>query len=163
MLIESQTENKHEIRPRVLIVDDSKMIRRAMCFMPGSECEVTSVESGDEAFELISQGADFDVVSLDLEMPGMSGIETLKAIKEWNPHTEVLIVTAHSDLESAKKALKLGAYDYIDKPFEKEVYREVVRKGFERRSKSIASAKAQEENRAKAISLASPFPRALAM
>jgi len=145
MLIEPQKENNHETRPRVLIVDDSNTIRQAMCFILGSECEVTSVENGDKAFGLISQGADFDVVSLDLEMPGMTGIETLKAIKEWNPNTEVLIVTAHSDLDSAKEALKLGAYDYIDKPFEKEVYREVVRKGIERRSKSIASEKAQEE------------------
>jgi len=145
MLIESQREKKYETRPRVLIVDDSNTIRKAMCFMLGKECEVTSVENGDKAFELISQGTDFDVVSLDLEMPGMSGIETLKAIKEWNPNTEVLIVTGHSDLNSAKEALKLGAYDYIDKPFEKEVYREVVRKGIERRSKSIASEKAQEE------------------
>ncbi len=145
MLIESQKENKYETRPRVLIVDDNNTIRQAMCFMLGSECEVTSVENGDKAFELIRQGSDFDVVSLDLEMPGMSGIETLKAIKEWNPNTEVLIVTATSDLDSAKKALKLGAYDYIDKPFGKDVYREVVRKGVARRSKSIASEKAQEE------------------
>jgi signal transduction histidine kinase len=145
MLMEQQKKNNHEARPSVLIVDDSHTIRSAMCFMLGSECDVTSVENGDKAFGLISQGADFDVVSLDLEMPGMSGIETLKAIKEWSPNTEVLIVTAHSDLESAKEALKLGAYDYIDKPFEKEVYREVVRKGIARRSKSVASEKAQEE------------------
>jgi len=145
MLIESQKENRYETRPRVLIVDDNNTIRQAMCFMLGSECEVTSVENGDKAFELIRQGSDFDVVSLDLEMPGMSGIETLKAIKEWNPNTEVLIVTATSDLDSAKKALKLGAYDYIDKPFGKDVYREVVRQGVARRSKSIASEKAQEE------------------
>ena len=86
MLTESQKENNHETRPRVMIVDDSHTIRQAMCFILGSECEVTSVENGDKAFELISQGTDFDVVSLDLEMPGMSGIETLKAIKELNPN-----------------------------------------------------------------------------
>ena len=83
--------------------------------------------------------------SLDLEMPGMSGIETLKAIRESNPNVEVLIVTGHSNVDAAKEALKLGAYDFIDKPFEKNAYRAAIHKGAERRHKTNLSENAQKE------------------
>ncbi|MBW1775709.1 MAG: response regulator, partial [Deltaproteobacteria bacterium] len=87
---------------------------------------------------------EFDVVSLDLQMPGMSGIETLKAIKEISPSTEVLIVTAYTGRDAAIEALKSGAYDYIDKPFKSETFREAIRKGVDRRIKARVSDKAQE-------------------
>ena len=137
--------NEHGKKPRVLVVDDELNIRRGMWHMLGRDFDVTAVESGDKAIEQIREGDDFDVVSLDLRMLGMSGIETLKAIKHWSPNTEVLIVTAHSDEKSAKEALKLGAYDYIDKPFKKGSLRAAVHKGVDRRSKALASEKAQEQ------------------
>jgi signal transduction histidine kinase len=145
----SSREAKNNLQPakcpRVLVADDEMNIRRIMYHILKEEFEVTEAESGDEAVELIQQGMDFDVVSLDQKMPGMSGIDTLKVIKKWYPSTEVLIVTAHSDLESAKEALRLGAYDYIDKPFKKEHLRAAIRKGIKRRAKAIASGKAQEQ------------------
>lgn len=139
--------NPLEKLPRVLVVDDEKNIRRAMLLMLKNDFEVTALESGTRAVEEIRRGAEFDVVSLDNHMPGLTGIETLKVIKEYAPKTEVLIVTAHSDLESAKEALRLGAYEYIDKPFEKAAFREAVRKGIERRSRSATLEKAHEELR----------------
>ena len=138
-------QNSGQVRkPRVLVVDDAQKIRRAMYFILRAELEVTAAKSGDEACERIKQGQEFDVVSLDLQMPGMSGIETLKAIKEISPSTEVLIVTAHSGLESAIEALKSGAYDYIDKPFKREAFREAIRKGVDRRIETRVSEKDQE-------------------
>ena len=145
MDLETLEEKEDESRPRVLIVDDSKVIRRTMTNMLQEEFHVTSVESGNKAIEQIQRGADFDVISLDLEMPGMSGIETFKAIRESNPDVEVLIVTGYSNMDAAKDALKLGAYDFIDKPFQKDAYRAAVHKGVERRNKTTQSKNAQKE------------------
>ena len=145
MSLESKKEENHGRQSHVLVVDDEINIRRAIKFILGKEFDVTTVESGNKAIEKMRQGMDFDVVSLDMQMPGMSGLETLKAVKQWSPTTEVLLVTGHSDIESTKGALKLGAYDYIDKPFQKDELRAAIRKGVERRGKSIASEKAQEQ------------------
>ena len=145
MALEEKKDSNLKIRPRVLVADDEMNIRRIISFILGKEYDVTAVESGNKAYEKIREGMDFDVVSLDLQMPGMSGIETLKAIKQWKQDIEILIVTAHSDVESAKEALKLGAYDYIDKPFKKEALRAAVRRGIERRSVAISSKEAQEK------------------
>ena len=138
-------KNKHGEKPRVLVVDDEPNILRAMYLVLKSKFDVTIVESGDKAIEKIKQGMDFDVVSLDLQMPGLSGIESLKAVKQLSPSTEVLIVTAHSDAESAKGALKLGAYDYIDKPFNNDELLAAIRKGVERRTNAIEAETTKEQ------------------
>jgi len=145
MPFESNKNVKNGKQALVLVVDDETNIRQAIRAILSAEFDVTTVESGNKAIEKIRQGMDFDVVSLDLQMPGMSGLETLKEVKQYSPTTEVLVVTAHADIESAKKALKLGAYDYIDKPFQKDELRASIRKGVERRGKRIASEKAQEQ------------------
>ena len=132
-------------RPRILVADDDREIRRVIGFILRSEFDATIVENGEKAIEKVRQGIEYDVVSLDLQMPGRSGVETLKEIKQLNPALEVLIMTAHSDVESAKKALKWGAYDYIDKPFKNEMYRETIRKGVERRQKSLTRENAIEQ------------------
>ena len=132
-------------RPRILVADDDREIRRVLGFILRSEFDVTIVENGEKAIEKVRQGNEYDVVSLDLQMPGRSGVETLKEIKQLNPALEVLIMTAHSDVESAKKALKWGAYDYIDKPFKNETYRATIRKGVERRQKTLTSENAVEQ------------------
>jgi len=137
--------NKHGEKPRVLVADDEPNILRAMSLVLKSEFDVTTVKSGDKAIEKIRQGMDFDVISLDQQMPWMSGIESLKAVKQLSPFTEVLIVTAHSDVESAKEALKLGAYDYIDKPFKNDEFFAAIRKGVERRSNVIGAKETKEQ------------------
>ena len=132
-------------RPRILVADDDREIRRVIQFLLRTEFDVTIVENGEKAIEKVRQGNEYDVVSLDLQMPGRSGVETLKEIKQLNPTLEVLIMTAHSDIESAKKALKWGAYDYIDKPFKNETYRETIRKGVKRRQKTLTAENAIEQ------------------
>ncbi len=97
-------EEKPAKQPRVLVVDDERVTRRALELILGSEFDVTTLESGNKAIDHIRQDNDFDVVSLDLNMPGMSGIETLKVIKQHCPTIEVLLVTAFQDIESAKQA-----------------------------------------------------------
>lgn len=134
-----------EEKPRVLVVDDEYNIRQAIFYVLHSEFDVTVVESGNNAVEKIKQGLDFDVVTLDLQMPGMSGLETLKAIKRLCPMTEVLIVTAHANFEAAKGALRYGAYEYINKPFNNRELRGVVREGVKRRSRAIGAETAREQ------------------
>ncbi|MBL7181009.1 MAG: response regulator, partial [Desulfobacterales bacterium] len=126
-------------------VDDEKVTRRALELILKNEFDVVTLESGNKAVEYIRQDQDFDVVSLDLNMPGMSGIETLKVVKQQSPTTEVLLVTAFQDIESAKQALKFGAYEYIEKPVNKDIYRESIRKGVQRRQKALVSEKAQQQ------------------
>ena len=139
-----QSDDNDE-RPRILVADDDREIRRVLGFILRSEFDVTIVENGEKAIEKVRQGIEYDVVSLDLQMPGRSGVETLKEIKQLDPALEVLIMTAHSDVESAKKALKWGAYDYIDKPFKNETYRETIRKGVGRRQKTLTAENAIEQ------------------
>ncbi len=131
-------------RPRILIADDDAKTRRMIRHLLSDRFDVTLATNGEDACDQVRQGAEFDVASLDLKMPIMTGIEALKVIKEESPLTQVLIVTAYSDVDSAKNALKLGAYDYTDKPFSNDDYREAIRKGIELRQKALDSEKARE-------------------
>jgi two-component system NtrC family sensor kinase len=145
MQFNATKEEKPAKQPRVLVVDDESVTRRALELILGSEFDVTTLASGNKAVDHIRSDMDFDVVSLDLNMPGMSGIETLKAIKQLSPTIEVLLVTAFQDIESAKQALKLGAYDYIEKPINNDAYRQSIRQGIRRRQKALVSEKAQQQ------------------
>ncbi len=138
-------DNGRKEKPHVLVVDDEPNILRAMSLVLQAEFNVAVAKTGNKAIKKIRQGMDFDVISLDLQMPGLSGIESLKAVKQLSPSTEVLIVTAHSDAESIREALKLGAYDYIDKPFSNAELVTSIRKGVERRSNTIGVEKTKEQ------------------
>jgi len=103
---------------RVLLVDDEVVFTTNMSKLLTSRgYRVTAVNSGDEAIRALEQ-SDFDVVVLDLKMPGMDGLATLKEIKKLGLFTETLILTGHGSIDSALEAVKLGAYDYLTKPCE---------------------------------------------
>lgn len=101
---------------RILVVDDEEVVRRGYVRTLASErCLVEAASDGAEALQRMQDGR-FDVVLLDLRMPGMSGMDVLKAIKaEW-PDCEVIIITGHPMLETAKESVTLGAHDYLAKP-----------------------------------------------
>ena len=103
---------------RVLLVDDEVVFTTNMSKLLTSRgYRVTAVNSGDEAVRALEK-SDFDVVVLDLKMPGMDGLATLKEIKKLGLFTETLILTGHGSIDSALEAVKLGAYDYLTKPCE---------------------------------------------
>ena len=77
--------------------------------------DVTAVNSGDSAIRTLGQER-YDVMVLDLKMPGMDGISTLKEIKKLNFHTQILVLTGHGAINTALEAMELGAYDYLTKP-----------------------------------------------
>jgi len=98
--------------------------------------DVSTADGGARAIEFMKE-KDFDVVVLDIRMPDISGIEVLERIKEINPSSEVAMVTAYAALDTAKHAMRYGAYDYIEKPFKNpDELREVVRRGVERKMRT---------------------------
>ncbi len=103
-------------RIRVLVVDDEEVVRLGYRrVLSGDGFTVMAAEDGAEALSLMA-GRRFDVVLLDLRMPGMDGLALLRAIKERWPECEVVVVTGYPSIESAKEAVRLGAYDYLMKP-----------------------------------------------
>jgi DNA-binding NtrC family response regulator len=103
---------------RVLLVDDETIFTKNMAkLLKFRGYEVTAVNSGDAAIRELEQNH-FDVIVLDLKMPGMDGITTLKEIMKLGLFTETLILTGHGSIDTALEAMKLGAYDYLTKPCE---------------------------------------------
>jgi len=105
-----------EERIRVLVVDDEEVVRLGYRRVLSTDgFRVMAAGNGPEALEMMT-GDRFDVVLLDLRMPGMDGLEVLEAIKKQWPESEVVVVTGYPSIETAKAAVKLGAYDYLAKP-----------------------------------------------
>jgi len=105
---------------RVLIVDDEEQFVEALAErLSIRDYEVTTSFSGQDAVEKV-KGYNFDVVILDVVMPGMDGIAALREIKNIKPLTEVIMLTGHATVETAIDGMKLGAYDYLLKPCETE-------------------------------------------
>jgi DNA-binding NtrC family response regulator len=118
---------------RVLVVDDERPTRLLLeKELPRAGCAVTCAESGEGALDQV-RAKDFDVILLDLKMPGMGGMEALRRIRESGAAAEVVILTGHPDVDSAISAMKLGAYDYLTKPFKLAELEEVLRRAVERK------------------------------
>ena len=101
---------------RVLIVDDEEeFVETIVKRLKDRGLTAEGVTSGREALDLM-QTRDFDVVILDVKMPGMDGIETLREMKKRKPLTEVIMLTGHGSVESGIQGLQLGAYNYVMKP-----------------------------------------------
>lgn len=94
---------------------------------------VSSASSGAEALQLM-ESQDFDVVVMDVRMPGMDGLETLKRIRAKHPLTEVIMLTGHASLEAGMQGMNLGAYDYMLKPADFDELLDKVRRAAERKA-----------------------------
>jgi len=104
----------------VLIVDDERTLARAVkAFLSEAGYEAEVAGDAEKAFELV-QSLRPDVIFADVRLPGMSGIELLKRIREFDPAIPVIIMTAHGTIEGAVEAVKLGAFDYMKKPVDLE-------------------------------------------
>ncbi|NIP29127.1 MAG: response regulator, partial [Candidatus Dadabacteria bacterium] len=127
------TTPKVEAKERILIVDDEKIVRNLFTEaleMFGYETE--TAESGMECLEKVKSGKDYDLILLDVQMPNLNGIETLKKLKEISPNLSIIMVSASRDIEHVRGALKEGAYDYIFKPFVMDEISAVIRRAMER-------------------------------
>lgn len=106
-----------KIPKRILIVDDEKdFVEMLSLRLKETGEKVTAVYSGKECLETLEEKKDVDVVILDIKMPGMDGIETLKEIRKRFPLVEVIMLTGHGSTETAVEGMKLGAFDYLLKP-----------------------------------------------
>jgi len=113
----SRARNGFVSTGKVLVVDDQRNMRTTLAMMlRGNGFEVDEAADGVQGLELGSTGA-YDVVITDLRMGGTDGIDVLRSIKTAQPITEVIVMTAYGTIESAVEAMRLGAYDYIQKPF----------------------------------------------
>ena len=102
----------------ILLVDDEEVFTTNMSkLLKNRGYRVSAVNDGDSAIRALQEDR-YDVVVLDLKMPGMDGITTLKEIQRLGLFTETLILTGHGSIDTALEALKLGAYDYLTKPCE---------------------------------------------
>ncbi len=117
----------------VLVVDDEEDFRETLVKrMEKRNLNVSGAESGPKALDLMDK-MDFDVVVLDVKMPGVDGIETLREMKRKKPLTEVILLTGHASVESGIEGMKLGAFDYLMKPVNIDELLEKMRQAFERK------------------------------
>ncbi len=129
----------------ILVVDDERDIR------DGSEriltrkgYEVTKASNGEEALERVKETL-FAIVLLDLKMPGMDGLEVLRRIRQSHPEVLVIVITGYATIETAIEAMKLGAYDFIPKPFKPDQLRIVVDRASELKQLTDEAKRLQEE------------------
>jgi two-component system response regulator HydG len=134
----TETEDKTIQRSlaRILVVDDQKNMRKTLGIMlKGAGFDVITASDGDAAMKLIDEEL-FDVVVTDLKLGQVDGLDVLQYTREKAPLTEVIVMTAFGTVESAVRAMKLGAYDYIQKPFSEDELLIRLRRALERRQLS---------------------------
>jgi two-component system response regulator PilR (NtrC family) len=118
---------------KILVVEDEKSLREVLkMLLEGEHYDVTSAPDGLEGLNYIDKDI-FDLVITDMKMPKVDGFKVLKKIKEISPETIVIMITAFGTTETAIEAMKLGAYDYINKPFKIDEIRLIVKKAIEKR------------------------------
>ena len=119
---------------RILLVDDEAVFANNMSkLLTRRGYQVTAVNSGDEALRALMDNS-FDVMVLDLKMPGMDGIATMHEMKKLGLFTEVLILTGHGSIDTALEAIQIGAYDYVTKPCEIAELVSKIEAAFERKT-----------------------------
>jgi two-component system, sensor histidine kinase and response regulator len=120
-------------KPHILIVDDEMGPRESLKMILNPYYNVHVAERGGQAVEMLGKYP-VDVVTLDLKMPGFTGINVLEKVKRYDPDIEAIIITGYGSLDTAIEGLRLGAFDYISKPFDVNHILSLVRRGLERRS-----------------------------
>ncbi len=139
---------------RILVVDDEEIvIQSCLRVLSGGGFQADVARDGLEALRAVDENG-YDVLILDIKMPKMNGMEVLQRVKEAHPDIDVIMITGLHEIETAVQAMKLGAFDYLPKPFEPDELELVVARAFERRQllqenislKSAVSAKYRFEN-----------------
>jgi len=120
------------IRQRVLVVDDKENMRRLVVRILADAFEVEEADDGARALALVATRA-YDVVVTDIRMPGADGFELLAAVKARAPATEVVLMTGYATVQDAVRAMKQGAFDYLEKPFDPDAALAVVQRAAARK------------------------------
>jgi signal transduction histidine kinase len=135
--------------PQVLVIDDEMGPRESLRMLLKPSYQVYTADSVEKGLQLLTEKKP-DAIVMDIRMPGMTGIEGLRKIRQIDPHLSVIMLTGFGALETAKEALRLGANDYISKPFDAREMREVISRNVERtrlhRSSENAAGEIKELN-----------------
>ena len=135
------------MRKRILIVDDEPSLRKVLrAHLGRAGYEVEAAEDGHAAVRSL-EDEPFDLVVSDLRMPGMDGMELLGWCRSRYPGLPVVLITAHGTVDSAVEAIKLGAYDYITKPFDQEELRTIIQRALATEERARTSLQADENGR----------------
>jgi DNA-binding NtrC family response regulator len=119
---------------KILIVDDEEDFRDTLINrLTKREIDASGAESGEKALELVRK-FDYDVIILDIRMPGMDGIETLRQVKSIKPLVEVILLTGHATIESGVEGMRLGAFDYVIKPADIDSLMEKINLAYDKKA-----------------------------
>ena len=127
---------------KILIVDDDEIIRTLLHDLleedEGYVCEVAA--SGEEGLTEI-KNQDFDLVMLDIKLPGKDGIEILRTVRKMNPDLNVIMMTGHPNIKTEKESIRLGAFKYITKPIDFEKVLPMIRAALEKHREALEQAR----------------------
>jgi len=134
-------------QPKVLIVDDEERFRTIMCkLLTVKGLNANTAGSGREALEKLKDNA-YDVMILDVKMPDMGGVQVLSEVKKLDPSIEVIIMTGYASIDTAREIMKLGAYDYLLKPYDIDYLLEKIESAYDRKaSRTSLSGKDSSRN-----------------
>ncbi len=153
---------------KILIADDDRSLRRVLQFkLEKNGYEVEAVENGQQALEKLEK-MQFDLLLSDIKMPKIGGIELLEHSRTLQPDLKVILITAHATVSQAVKAVKMGAFDYITKPFEDEellvaIEKALAFKKLERENRQLKNRLKRSERAPRLIGISKPFRDMLAM
>ncbi|HKZ57381.1 MAG TPA: response regulator [Thermodesulfovibrionales bacterium] len=137
-----------ELKANVLLVDDEEQFLKVFSQrLEGKGLKVDTSTTGEEALKKV-KGKDFDAIILDLVMPGMSGIETLKRIRSENPDLQIILLTGHATVEKGVEAMKTGAVDFLEKPAD---LNKILEKVAEAKRKRVLLVEKKHEERIKEL------------
>ena len=114
------------MKPRILIAEDEEGVRESLNLILGEAYDLTFATNGEEAVQKLEEGS-YALAFLDIKMPKLDGLEVLRRVKPKRLKTPILMLTAYQSVELAQEAIKLGALDYLPKPFERDVILNTVR------------------------------------
>ncbi len=147
---------------RILIVDDERTTRLSLSEIFALRgATTTTAADGNEALTQIRQAA-FDLIILDVKMPGLSGLQVLEYVQEHAPGTVCILLTAHATIDSAIRALRQGAFDYVLKPAQPKIIIEAVERGLAKRQEFLRRKNLVDlmEQTVEAFKASSPTPQA---
>jgi two-component system response regulator PilR (NtrC family) len=147
------------VKSRILVVEDEKSMRDLLALMLRKEgYRVDTANSADNAKGLVTRESDVDLVISDISMPGMSGVDLLRHSRQTAPETAVILMTAYGSKQSAIDALNEGASYYVEKPFDLDEMKAVVRKTLENKRIELENKDLRVENRGLRAELKGKYP-----
>jgi DNA-binding NtrC family response regulator len=126
-------DQRQAVRPAILVVDDDPGLRESFRLILEDDYDLLEACDGPEGLQML-RTSQVDLVLLDLRLPGMDGLEVLERVKALDEHVEVILITAMQTVRTAVAAMKLGAFDYVTKPFDEDELLPLIRRAVEKRA-----------------------------